>query len=344
MTTGMNSGKSRREFIRLGLLAVAGLGLSGCELVFGPGEEPADRDDESPQEVKKPDPVKEDEKPPGKGLIPRRRLGRTGMTVSILGLGGAFTVAQRHLQEEAGSIIDRALDLGVNLIDTAPTYGGSEGNIGAVMRRRRGEAYLASKTLDRTYDGTMRLFEQSLQRLQTDCIDLYQLHGVHTESDWKEATGPGGACRALEELKDGGAVKFTGITAHKNYELLLKALREYDFDCVTPAMNPAECAVDPFLDDVIEEAVRWDLGIIAMKVAAYGRIFRPGGIESMEQALGYALSHPVASAIIGISTLAELEENARLAGSCTPLAPAQMSHLEDLAHPYRHEITFYKQW
>lgn len=343
----MSGNKSRREFIRLSLLAAAGIGLAGCDLLFGSDQQPGGQVEEKIPDVTQPaSPVEEKKHAEDENgnLIPRRLLGRTGLPLSILGLGGAFTVAQSHLREEAVAIMDRALDLGVNLIDTAPTYGASENNIGEVMRRRRGEIYIAGKTLDRSYDGTMRLFEQSLGRLQTGHLDLYFLHGVHTEKDLKLAMGAGGALSALEELKDEGTVKSTGITSHRNYGVLLKALQEYNFDCVMLALNPAEIVMEPVLVHVIEEAVRREIGIIAMKVPAYGRIFRQGGIESMEQALGYALSHPVSTAVVGISSLAELEENIELAAGFEPLTPAQMSHQEELVRPYRQEITFYKQW
>lgn len=187
----------------------------------------------------------------------------------MFGLGGAFIVAQDR-RDEAAAVINRALDLGVNYIDTAPTYGSSERNIGEVMRYRRDEAFLAGKTLDRSRDGTMRLFERSLQRLQTDHLDLYQLHGVHSEADLKELFGPRGAVKALDELREAGAVKFAGITSHRNCPVLLRALDEYDFDCVLMPLNAGDVHDDSFAENVLQAARQKDLGVVAMKVAAYG--------------------------------------------------------------------------
>jgi aryl-alcohol dehydrogenase-like predicted oxidoreductase len=295
---------NRRTFLQLGLTAVATAGLTGCKFFLEPPGEvselpPSVNNQEEPQEPQEPQESQEPQEP----LIPRRRLGRTGFYVSVFGLGGAFVVAQDR-RDEASAVINRALDLGVNYIDTAPTYGSSERNIGELMRHRRPETFLASKTLDRSRDGTMRLFEQSLKRLQTDHLDLYQLHAVHSEADLKELFGPRGAVKALNELREAGSVKFAGITSHRNCSVLLQALEEYDFDCVLMPLNAGDVHDDSFTKNVLQVARQKDMGVVAMKVAAYGRIFREGGVASMEQALGYVLSHPVSTAVVGVSTQA----------------------------------------
>lgn len=334
---------NRRKFIQLGLAAAAA-GLTGCKFFRETAtveERPsADENEKKRQEAVPPEMEKAGEE---EVLIPRRKLGRTGYYTSVLGLGGAFIVAEGP-RNEAAAVINRALDLGVNYIDTAPTYGSSESNIGEVMRYRRNEAYLAGKTLDRSRDGTMRLFEQSLKRLQTDYLDLYQLHGVHSDDDLKQLFGVNGAVKALEELKEGGVVKFTGITNHKNCPVLLQALEEYDFDCVLIALNAGHVHDDSLAADVLQVARQKNMGVIAMKVAAYGRIFREGGVASMEQALGYVLSYPVSTAVVGISTMEELEENVRIARGFEPFSMERMKQLEELAEPYQQEINFFKQW
>ena len=108
----------------------------------------------------------------------KRPLGKTGFQTTLYGLGGLYTVSKHDRHDEAVEIINRAIDLGVNYIDTSARYGGgaSELNIGTVMKERRDEVFLATKSDDYTYDGTMALVRQSLRRLQTDHIDLYQHH------------------------------------------------------------------------------------------------------------------------------------------------------------------------
>ncbi len=278
------------------------------------------------------------------GDIPRRALGRTGLEVSVLGLGGAIAVAQSP--DRAEPIIERAIDLGVNYIDTAHQYGASEANIGRVMRRRRGEVILASKTDDRTYDGTMREFEESLRRLQTDYLDLYQLHAIHSERDLDAALGRQGALKAIERLRDERVVRHVGITSHKHSRLLATAIARHRFDCVLLSLNAADVHDDSMIENALAAATGRKMGVIAMKVCAYdGRIFRDGGISTMREALGYTLSHPVSTAIVGISTVAELEENVRLAGEFEPLPLEELRRLEGLTRPYARQANFFKhEW
>jgi len=326
---------SRRKFVKLGVLATAGLGILGCNFLI---EFEEDDDEIEPQlnnEIEK-------EEEQDDYLIPRRKLGRTEMMVSIFGLGGAFTVSREHKQEEAVNIVNRALDMGVNYIDTAPTYGSSERNIGEAIKNRREETYLATKTLDYSYDGTMRRFEESLQNLQTSYIDLYQLHGIDSRQALEESLGKGGAIEALEELKKAGDIKFVGITGHKNYGVFLDALEEYDFDCALIPVNAGDVHDDSYIENVLPVLRDKNMGVIAMKVAAYGRIFRQNGINSMKQALEYTLTHPVDTAVIGISTLDELEENVRIAREFTPLTAENMTDLEELTRPYKREANFFK--
>jgi len=356
---------SRRLFVRLGLTAAAVLGLSGCSAFLDLDEKEADdqgkkdkgereKDQEEELKVKERDQEKakkidkeeaEPEKEKGRAGMPLRELGKTGSMVSILGLGGSFLVSAADRPEEAEEIVHRALNLGINYIDTAPSYGSSEENIGRVMGERRKEAFLASKTLDRTYDGTMRLFEQSLQRLQTDHLDLLQIHGLHSEEDLSQVMAAGGALEALEELKGEGLIRFTGVTGHRDPAVLLEAIEKYDFDCVLLALNPADRYYQPLQEAVLPRAREKNMGIIAMKVAAYGRIFKDNGLNSMEKALNYALSFPVSTAIVGMSSLDELAENARLAREFAQLTPEELQRLEVLVEPYQDEVNFFKkQW
>ncbi|MCK8824871.1 aldo/keto reductase [Fuchsiella alkaliacetigena] len=280
------------------------------------------------------------------GEMPTRSLGRTGHEVSLFSLGGEATIEQEHRQEEAVEIINRALDLGVNYIDTAPSYGngGSESNIGQVMRERREEVFLATKTHDRSYAGTMELFEQSLERLQTDYLDLYQLHNIRVDRDLDRALSSNGAIEAMEELKSQGLIKNIGITGHRDPQVLLRGIEEYDFDCILMALNAGDIHYRPFQEQLLEKAVAREMGIIAMKVVAAGRIIRSEGITSMEQALGYSLSFPVSTAIVGISNLRELEENVQIAKEFSKYPEQQLAEIEELTASYEREANFFKYY
>jgi uncharacterized protein len=274
----------------------------------------------------------------------KRKLGKTGYSVSIFSLGGESAVERSNHPAEAEAIVNLALDLGVNYIDTAPAYGsgGSESNIGRVMAYRRKETFLATKTGDRTYDGTMRLVEKSLARLKTDYLDLYQLHDMQTREDLRQVLAEDGAIKALEQLKGDKVILNMGLTGHKDPALLLKAIKEYPFDCLLISLNAGDPHYRSFKKELLPEAVKQNLGIIAMKVTAVGRIFRNEGITSMEQAFGYTLTHPVSTAIVGISTLAELEENIRIAREFKPFSEEEIKDLEKLTASYADEANFFK--
>ncbi len=274
----------------------------------------------------------------------RRMLGKTGFAVSLFSLGGESTLEKADRTDEAEVIINRALDLGVNYIDTAPAYGGggSESNIGRVMEYRRGEVFLATKTADRSYEGTMRQIEDSLKRLRTDHLDLYQLHNIRTDDDLNRALAEEGAVSALEELKSQGVIRYVGITGHKDPAVLLRGINTYPFDCLLMSFNAGDVHFASFKEQLLPEAASRGMGIIAMKVTAVKRIFREEGISSMKQALDYVFSHPVSTAIVGISNVEEVEENVRIAAEHKTLSREELIHLEKLTASYAEEANFFK--
>lgn len=279
------------------------------------------------------------------GAMPKRKLGKTGYNVSLLGLGGESTIQRREMRDEAIEIINRAIDLGVNYIDTSAAYGsgGSEQNIGDVLKHRRKDVFLATKSHDRTYDGTMRLFEQSLKNLQTDYVDLYQIHNMRLFNHLGRIFQINGAMRAFQELKNEGSIRYLGITGHYDPDVLKTAIEYYDFDCLLMSLNAADIHYLPFQRDLLHTAIKKNLGIIAMKVAAKGHIFRNDGVTSMKQALGYVYSLPVSTAIVGTSSMAELEENVAITRNFQQYNKQEMNHLEQLtAHYYKDASSFKK--
>lgn len=279
--------------------------------------------------------------------MPTRPLGMTGHRVCAFSLGGQATIEESGRDDEAFAIINRALDLGVNYIDTAAAYGQgtSERYIGQVMRTRRKEVFLASKTHNRSYDGSMRLLEQSLKNLQTDHLDLWQIHNVRTEDDLDRIFASDGVVRAMEKARDEKMVRFLGITGHRDPFILKKGIEQYPFDTILMALNAADKHRASFIDTLLPVAVEKNMGIIGMKIPARGRIFREGGLSTMEQAMRYVLTLPVSTVIVGISTLEELEEDVRIARSFTPLTDEEMRELENLTRPYHVDASWFKtQW
>src|ERR1700734_3146875 len=160
--------------------------------------------------------------------MPTRNLGKTGYKVGIFSLGGQASLERGNNFDVAVPIIERALDLGVNYIDTSSIYGGpdrwSEQYVGKVMTHRRTEAFLATKTKERTREGSMRMIEKSLELLHTDHVDLWQLHDIGTMTDVNEIFAKGGAMEALLDMQDQKVVRYLGITGHYRPDALIEAI------------------------------------------------------------------------------------------------------------------------
>jgi aryl-alcohol dehydrogenase-like predicted oxidoreductase len=283
--------------------------------------------------------------------MPRRALGRTGEKVCLFSLGGQGLLEMPGHTDEAVAIINRAIDLGVNYLDSAWWYGlgSSETYYGEVMKTRRKEVYLATKSGERGYDGAMRQLEESLKRLQTDRLDCWQMHNVRTADDVKKIFAPDGALKAFQKARDEKITRFIGITGHRNPFVLKDSIKRFPFDTILMALNAADkhlAGADnetSFIKNLLPIAVEKRLGIIGMKVPALGRIFQPEGLTTMEQAMGYVLTLPVSTVIIGIKSIAELEENVRLAKKFKPLSTEAMTRLESLTKPYYASATFFKR-
>ncbi len=308
----MNNGCDRRTFLKKSLATTAGIGLVGTSGIFAKTKAWATE--------------------PAKGPMPTQPLGKTGHNVSIFSLGGETTIEMADRHDEAVEIINRALDLGVNYIDTAAAYGNgaSELNIGAAIKDRRDEVFLATKSHDYTYDGTMRLVDQSLNRLQTDYIYLYQHHFVGHFGQLEDLKKDNSARQAFERLKEEGVIGNIGITGHSS-RILSDALLDYPYDCVLITINAAEVVMDDAdqLDRFFELAKEKEAGVIAMKVANRGRLLEQG--LSIRQLLPYTMSYPVSTTIMGISAIPHLEENVRIASSFERLSNEEMAEIRDVA-------------
>lgn len=263
------------------------------------------------------------------GLLPTRPLGKTGEQVTLYGLGGLFTVARHDRHEQAVEIVQRAIDLGINYIDTSALYGNgaSELNIGTVMKERRDEVFLASKCHDYTYDGTMALVKQTLARLQTDHLDLYQHHFLGRLGQLDQLRQKHSAREAFERLRDQGVIRYIGVTGHSS-RVLADALEDYPYDTALLTLNAARAVMDDpeDLERFFRVAGERQVGVIAMKVVERGSLIQRG--LKMERLLPYVLSHPVSTAIVGITEIAHLEENVRIARAFQPLSAEEMVAIE----------------
>lgn len=253
-------------------------------------------------------------------LPPTRRLGRTGLMVTVLGLGG-IPIRDRGW-EEAIQVVQAALEQGLNFIDTARGYGDSEAKIGAALKTagKRDKVYLATKTPQRDAAGARADVEHSLRELGTGYIDIYQLHGVDEPADLEQVLAPDGALAALKEAKQAKKVRFIGITGH-NPHLLQKAIQTGEFDTVMVPVNILDRFIFAAEKTLLPLAKKLDVGVIAMKPLAGGVITEP------TQALRYTLSQAVDVSIPGMGSVRELRENVDAAVRFAPLKEAEFETL-----------------
>jgi aryl-alcohol dehydrogenase-like predicted oxidoreductase len=286
--------------------------------------------------------------------MPTRPFGRTGLDVKLFSLGGQATIERSsndaaeatRLHDESIAIVNRAIDLGVNYIDTAAAYGRgiSQTRIGEVMATRRDEVFLATKTHNRTRDGSMRLLEESLRLLQTDRLDLWQLHNVRTVEQLDQIFGKNGAIEALEQARSEGTVRYLGITGHYDPDTLIEGINRYDFDACLMALNPADEHHLPFTKDLLPQCKEKQMGVIGMKIPARGRIFREGGLTSMKDSMSYVLTlDGVSTVIVGCDDVAQLEEDISIATNFQLLDNQEMARIAGLTASYATEAAFFKK-
>ncbi|MBW4596019.1 MAG: aldo/keto reductase [Brasilonema angustatum HA4187-MV1] len=285
-------------------------------------------------------------KPPA--TMPERVLGRTKVKVPIFGLGGAgqTPLSSEGKQRDAVAIIKKALDLGIRYFDTAADYGPSEDYLGKVLPSYRSKIFLASKTDKRDRDGAWRELERSLKRLNTDHLDLWQLHHVSSREELNTIFSSSGAVKALEEAMQQKLVRFVGITGHHDPEVIAEGLRRYPFHTTLIPVNAADKHHPrPFLPVVLPIAQQKNVGVIAMKVPAYGRLFKPGGLSGMQQAMGYSLSQAgVQCCVIAAETVKQLEDNVNVAQAFQPLGNKELAAIEQRSAAVWEDSTFFRAW
>ena len=278
-----------------------------------------------------------------KKQMPMRKLGGTGVEVSILGVGGGGrgrnpqirgTSERPEIREKAEQILHRALDLGINYIDTCAGYGASESIIGDVAAARRKEMFLATKC-DKCHvsgDQLRRELEQSLKRLQTEQIDLWQIHNIATLQQVETIFKKDRAIEVFQKAKEQGAVRFIGITVHTSRKVIEEVLSRckdsgIEMDTLLMTFNVADQASGGHGKQILNG--HRSIGKIAMKVfASDGAAIIHQQKFSAETALRYVLSHGFATAIVGTHTLEELEENVRIVRDFQVCSKEELGEIE----------------
>ena len=272
------------------------------------------------------------------GSIPLKRFGKTDVQISALGLGGHHLGAAKD-EQEAVAIVHAAMDGGVTFFDNCWEYnrGKSEDWLGKGLKGRRDKAFVMTKVCTHGRDAALatQMLEQSLRRLQTDHLDLWQIHGVSFQNDPELFIRSGGAAEALLKAKKDGKVRFLGFTGHKDPDIHLAMLKTgFPFDAVQMPLNPFDANFFSFEQKVLPVLVQRGIAPLAMKpIGGHGEPIQ-NGVFTADELLRYSMSLPVATTITGVSDMEILQQNLKIAQGFTPMSAAEMQVLRDRARPY----------
>jgi aryl-alcohol dehydrogenase-like predicted oxidoreductase len=266
--------------------------------------------------------------------IPYRTLGRTGERVSAIGLGGWHLGLERVDEQLSFRIIRTAIDRGINFLDNCWDYNGgaSETRMGKALRDGyRDKVFLMTKIDGRSYSEAMRQLDQSLERLQTDCIDLVQHHEVLRYDDPHRIFDDEGANRALVDGKKAGKLRYIGFTGHKDPHIhlyMLDVAREHRFlfDAVQMPLNVMDAHYRSFGTLVLPELVTQGIGVLGMKPMANGIILTSKTVSPME-CLRYALNLPTSVVITGVDSMAILDQACEAAQTFHPFSETELTAL-----------------
>jgi aryl-alcohol dehydrogenase-like predicted oxidoreductase len=270
--------------------------------------------------------------------VPHRPLGKTGAEVSCLGVGG-YHLGSIKEEKESTELVAHALDAGINFFDNCWEYhdGVSEERLGAALKGKRDKAFVMTKvcTHGRGKDVAMKQLEESLRRLQTDHVDLWQVHEVVYWNDPDLIFAPDGAAEALLEAKKQGKVRFIGFTGHKNPAIHLKMLaHDFPFDTVQMPLNVLDATFRSFEQQVLPEAKKRGIAVLGMKSLGGSGEIVSNGAATAQEGLRYAMSLPVATTISGMDSLTILEQNLQVARGFQPYQPEQMAALRKQVHMF----------
>jgi predicted aldo/keto reductase-like oxidoreductase len=269
------------------------------------------------------------------GEIPLRPLGKTGEKVSVLCLGGYHIGVPRD-PAEGIRIIEAAIDRGVTFLDNAADYnnGDSEVRVGKAIQGKRQRVFLMTKHHGRDKKTAMRMLEESLRRLQTDHLDLWQFHEIVYETDPDWIFSPNGGIEAAYLAKKQGKVRYIGFTGHKDPAIHLKMLsKPYEWDTVQMPLNVLDPHYRSFGKLVLPELLKRNIGIIAMKTMAFGNVLKTKVVSPIE-ALHYAMNLPVSTLCTGCDSMEILNQAVRAATTFKPLSQTEVASLLERTAPF----------
>lgn len=277
--------------------------------------------------------------------IKKHLFGKTAIPVTRVGLGGEGVLRTFNRVKEARLVIQAAISQGITYYDCARVYSDSERYYGSLWKEQpqtRAGVFQTSKSAQRDSRGALAELEETLARLHTDHLDLWQIHDVRTEAELDRIAGPGGCLETFIRARQQGRVRHIGVTGHHDPQVLTRAVSEWPVDSVMMPVNPAEGVLGGFLKQTLPAAQQKGIAVIGMKILGAGQFISPRAGVTAELLIRYALDRGVTVAIVGCSTPAEVAALADIGRSGEPLSTDEHRRLLDMFTPQARKLAFYR--
>jgi aryl-alcohol dehydrogenase-like predicted oxidoreductase len=278
-------------------------------------------------------------------LIQKKLFTAGSQEVTAVGLGGEGILRTTGRTSHAQKVIEAAISQGITYFDSAPAYQDSERYLGSFWKENssgRQKIFQASKTGKRDRKGALSDLQNSLSRLHTDYLDLWQIHDIRSKDDFAALSGPGGALEAFVEAKRAGTVRFIGVTGHHDPKILARAVKEWPVDAVMMPVNPVEELLGGFLTTTLAEARQKKIAVIGMKILGASHYILPKFNISADLLIRYGLSHGITVGIVGCSAPDEVQTLSRAGHSNKPVTVSEKEHILNVFKPYARKLAFYR--
>jgi len=277
--------------------------------------------------------------------IPHVHFGNSEKKVTLVGLGGEGVLRTSGLKDQAEAVIDTAVRQGIGYFDSARVYSDSELYYGSYWNKnpdRRKQIFHTSKSANRSREGALADLQQSLGRLHTDYLDLWQIHDIRTEDDLNRISEKDGALEAFLEAKEMGLVNHIGVTGHHDPNILTRAVNEWPVDSVLLPVNPVEDIIGGFMTETLEAAYKKGIAVIGMKVLGGGHYMSDDAGITPDLLIRYALSFNITTAIIGCSTGEEVNTLINAGCSRISLSSGERNDIKKLYKPVAQKLAYYR--
>ena len=277
--------------------------------------------------------------------LPTKAFSKDGPDVTIVGLGGEGVLRTHKMDFKAREVIQAAIEQGITYFDSARVYSDSEVYYGSVWREvpdTRSTVFQASKSAKRDRAGAMADLAETFERLETDYLDLWQIHDVRTANDLKIIGGSGGALEAFLEAKSSGQVRLIGVTGHHDPAILSQAVTEWPVDTVMMPVNPVEGVLGGFLTSTLPAARAKGIAVIGMKILGAGHYVQLKAGLTPRLLIQYALSQDITVAIVGCSSAEEVATLADTARDFKPLTADENAQMLQVFEPYAQRLAYYR--